>query len=263
MVEGLHTAGSGMLSKAARQEAMANNLANAAVPGFKRDSLFLREMRQAVKRHSGDYPEWRINRIEGMWTDFTQGKLRHTGGGFDMALNGPGFFALSTPEGVQYTRNGSFSRSAEGLLVNALGYPVLDATGDEIHIPEPLASLVVDATGTVRGRDVQLGEDVVVGQLRIVEFPALDDPVARAGTPYQAPLSKSRDGLFIPHPATPQQPAQACEVVQGYLEAANVEPVLEMVRMIDMYRAYEADTRAIQVQDITLDRAVNEVGRVG
>jgi len=98
--------------------------------------------------------------------------------------------------------------------------------------------------------------------LAIVDFPELRDPVAKAQTPYQAPLRKSRDGLFIPHPATPQVPARDVEVVQGFLEDSNVEPVLEMVRMIDVYRGFEADYKAIQVQDSTLDRAVNDVGRV-
>ena len=83
-----------------------------------------------------------------------------------------------------------------------------------------------------------------------------------AQTPYQPPLKKSKDGLFIPHPATPQVPAEEVKVVQGFLEQSNVQPVLEMVKMIDTFRSYEAEQRAIQVQDSTLDRAVNELGRI-
>ena len=74
---------------------------------------------------------------------------------------------------------------------------------------------------------------------------------------------KGRDGLFIPHPATPQTPADNFVISQGFLEESNVQPVLEMVKMIDIFRSYEAEQRAVQVQDSTLERAVNDLGRVG
>lgn len=262
MIAGIYISGSGMLPKAARQEAVANNLANLEVPGFKRDSLFLRELGAAMKRRSGDYPEWRINRLEGSWTDFQQGKLRQTGDMFDVALSGDGFLAVRTPQGVQYTRNGNLDKNQDGVLVNGLGYPVLDINGAQIVIPEEYGVPLIDASGAVRVRDEQLGEEQLVGQLQLTDFPELRDPVARAQSPYQPPLRKGRDGLFIPHPATVPVPAQGVEVVQGFLEEANVEPVLEMVKMIEVYRGFEADHRAIQVQDATLDRAVNDVGRV-
>ena len=116
----------------------------------------------------------------------------------------------------------------------------------------------------MRVRDEATGEDTVVAILQIVDFPELYDKNAMAQTPYQPPLKKSKEGLFIPHPATSQVQVQVNEVVisQGYLEESNVEPVLEMVKMIDTFRSYEAEQRAIQVQDSTLERAVNDLGRV-
>jgi len=263
MIEGIFISASGMLPKSARQETIANNLANVEVPGFKRDSMFLREVQEAMKRQSGDYPAWRLNRFEGSWTDFEQAKLRHTGDMFDLALSGRGFFAVRTPQGIQYTRNGSFAKNGQGGLVNNLGYPVLDVDGADIVIPENFQVPIIDASGTVRGRDELLGEDQVIAQLQVVDFPDLYDPNAKAQTPYQPPLKKSKDGLFIPGPATPQVPAEDFEVVQGFVEEANVKPVLEMVKMIDIFRSYEADYRAIQVQDSTLERAVNDLGRIG
>jgi flagellar basal-body rod protein FlgG len=263
MIEGLYISGSGMIPKATRQEAVANNLANVEVPGFKRDSMFLREVREAMKRQSGDYPDWRINRFEGTWTDFEQGKLQRTDNAFDVALNGKGFLAVRTPEGIQYTRNGALSRSGQGVLVNLMGYPVLDPDGAEIVIPERFDAPIIDASGTVRGRDEQTGEDQVLGRLQLTDFPELYDANAKAQTPYQPPLKKGKDGFFIPSPATRRAEAQGVQVVQGFVESSNVEPVLEMVRMIDLYRSYEADYRAIQVQDSTLERAVNDVGRAG
>lgn len=262
MIEGIYISGSGMLPKSARQETIANNLANVEVPGFKKDSLFLREMREAVKRKSGDYPNWRINRLEGNWTDFDQGQLRHTGDMFDLALSGKGFFTIQTPQGIQYTRNGNFAKNSQGVLVTPLGYPVLDTNGAEIAIPDNFQVPIVDASGKVRGRDELSGEDQEIATIQIVDFPELYDRNARAQTPYQAPLQKSRDGLFVSSPATPQVPAEGFEVAQGFLEDSNVQPVLEMVKMIDVFRTFEADYKAIQIQDSTLERAVNDLGRV-
>ena len=263
MIEGLFISASGMLPKSNRQEAIANNLANVEVPGFKKDNMFLREMREQMKTKSGDYPDWRLNRFEGAWTDHEQGKLRQTGDVFDLAISGKGFFALQTPTGTQFTRNGNFSKNELGQLVNPLGFQVLDQAGAPITIPDDFRAPIIDGSGTVRVRDELQGEDTVIAEIQIVDFPELYDRNAMAQTPFQSPLRKGGDGLFIPHPETPQIPAEGMELVQGFVEESNVEPVVEMVKMIDLYRSYEAEQRAIQVQDSTLDRAVNDIGRVG
>jgi flagellar basal-body rod protein FlgF len=262
MIEGIFISASGMLPKASKQEAIANNLANIEVPGFKRDAMFLREVQEAKKRLSGDYPDWRINRFEGSWTDHEQGKLRRTGGMFDVAISGKGFFAVQTPDGVQYTRNGTFARNNEGFLVNMLGQQVLDVNGAPIQVPNTFSQPLIDANGIIKGRDEVLGIDTVLGQLQVTDFPELYDPNFKAQSPYQRALNKTKNGQFTPQPGIAGIPAQEFQVAQGFVEEANVESVLEMVRMIDVYRSYEADQRAIQVQDTTLDRAVNDIGVV-
>ncbi len=166
MIEGIYISASGMLPKSSRHEAIANNLANAEVPGFKRDAMFLREMQESKKRLSGDYPDWRINRVEGVWTDFDQGPLRRTGGMFDVAIKGKGFFAVETPDGVQYTRNGTFARNNEGVLVNMMGHTVLDVNGEQIAVPNAFSQPLIDADGMIKGRDPILGIDTVLGQLQ-------------------------------------------------------------------------------------------------
>ena len=262
MIEGLFISASGMLPMSSRQETIVNNLANSEVPGFKRDSLFFRELGNAKKRHSGDYPDWRINRLEGIWTDFEQAKLRRTGNHLDVAISGKGFFAVKTPNGVQYTRNGNFMRNGQGILVNMLGHPVLDTVGAQIFVPSSFRTPIIDASGVIRGRDDLLGIDTILGQLQVSDFPELYDHNLRAQTPYQPVLRKSENGFFIPQPGSTPVPATGFEISQGFLEEANVQPVLEMVKMIEVFRSYEADQKAIQVQDSTLDRAVNDIGVV-
>ena len=262
MIEGIYISASGMLPKSTRQEALANNMANAEVPGFKKDNMFLREMQEAKKRLSGDYAEWRINRFEGLWTDLEQGNLRFTGDMFDLALTERGFFAVRTPSGIEYTRNGNFNKNGEGVLTTPLGYPVLDENGAEIAIPENLQVPIIDSEGIVRGRDEQTGEEQEIARLQVSDFPDLYDPVVKAQSPYNAPLKKSPTGYFIAEPNALKVAASEAVISQGFLEESNVNPVIEMVKMIDIFRSYEADQKALQVQDSTLDRAVNDVGVV-
>ena len=134
--------------------------------------------------------------------------------------------------------------------------------GDLAAIPDDFQAPIIDGAGVIRVRDETSGEYTALGQLQIVDFPEIYDRNAAAQTPYQTPLKKSKEGLFIPHAATPQVPAEGFEISQGFLEESNVEPVLEMVKMIDIFRSYEAEQRAIQVQDSTLERSVNDLGRV-
>ena len=155
----------------------------------------MREVREAMKRHSGDYPDWRINRLEGSWTDYEQAELRRTGDVFDLAIKGKGFFVLQTPSGNQYTRNGNFSKNDQGQLVNPLGYPVLDQGGAPIVVPENFEAPIIDGSGMVRVRDEIFGEDTEIGQLQIVDFPDIYDKNAAAQTPYQPPLKKSWNTL--------------------------------------------------------------------
>ena len=169
---------------------------------------------------------------------------------------------MQTPDGVEYTRNGTFTRNNEGLLVNMLGHLVLGVNGEQIEVPNTFSQPLIDADGIIKGRDELLGIDTVLGQLQVTDFPDLYDPNFKAQSPFQAAVTKSRNGQFIPQPGITQQPGEEFQVTQGFLEEANVESVLEMVRMIDVYRSYEADQKAIQIQDATLDRAVNDIGVV-
>jgi flagellar basal body rod protein FlgG len=99
-----------------------------------------------------------------MWTDFEQGKLRRTGGMFGVAISGKGFFAVQTPDGVQYTCNGTFARRNQGVLVNMLGQPVLDV--GRAYRCTTFSQPLIDANGIIKGRDELLGIDKVLGVVR-------------------------------------------------------------------------------------------------
>ena len=247
MIEGLYVSGSSMLPNMSKQDIIANNVANIDVPGFKRDGLFLKELGEARKKGSGGYPEWRINRVEGIYTDFEQGILRHTDNPLNFALHGDGFFTVQAPDGTErYTRNGSFTLNGDGILMNHLGMPVL-GEGGQIVIGE--GEFVIDQNGLV----LMDGEELDIILLKDFERDVQG----------LYPLMKTENGLFVALPIAVERPLDPeTRLLQRFLEESNVDPVLEMVNMIDSFRNYEADQRFIQIQDETLNKAVNTVGAI-
>jgi len=254
MLQGLYSSGSSMLGRSSRQDLIANNIANSEVPGFKRDGIFFKELGEARRKASGGQPVWRENRVAGAFIDFEQGAMRQTNSKRHLALNGPGFFQVRTPQGDLYTRNGEFSVNSGGTLVTNLGYPVLDERGNEIRLDDP--SFVVNADGQI----MVDGEDVAT--LAIHDFEKDQDGY------YQDPdgmtrLERKQNGFFVPNPGVNRVPkGPDTQVMQGFLEASNADPITQMVDMIEQSRIYETDQRAIRAQDDTLRRAVNDVGAV-
>lgn len=248
MIKGIFTAASGMLVNQERLNITANNLANVNTTGFKKD--------QAVQR---SFREMMISRIEGMersvelgrigtgtvldmsYTDFTQGRLRETGNELDLALVGPGFFVVQTPEGVRYTRDGNFTLNERGQIVTQQGYPVLGERG---------------VMQTISGMPVDVGSD---GRLYLGEIRGDHFLIVQISEPQL--MQKTGDNLFVADEALVEN-AEGFEIRQGFLEASNVNIVQEMVEMIQLSRNYEATQKVITTMDSTLDKAVNVVGRL-
>jgi len=175
-------------------------------------------------------------------TDFEQGQVYPTGNSFDLALTGKGFFCVETPEGERYTRNGSFTKDAEGFLATTEGYRVL---GEDGYIMVEGKEMTVNEKGEVfRG-------DEAAGKLKIVDF-----------SDYKL-LRKEGAGLIAVEESSDMQPEPAAVTVQqGFLESSNVNSVKEMVEMLSMLRTYESNQKVIKIYDELLGRSVNEIARV-
>jgi flagellar basal body rod protein FlgG len=243
-----------MLARATRQEVVANNIANSDVPGYKRDGLFLRELGEARRKGSGGYPVWRENRVAGAFIDFGQGSLQQTDSRQHLAIHGSGFFQVRTDRGDLYTRNGESSVNSQGMLVTNLGYQVLDERGGPIELSGP--DFVVNEEGQI------LEDGTVTATLAIHDFGKDQDGY------YQDPdgvtrLERVSNGFFVPKPGVNRvAKPDDTKIRQGFLEQGNSNPVMQLVEMIDLFRAYEADRRVIRAQDETLRRAVNDVGNI-
>lgn len=247
MIRGLYTGASGMIAETVRTDATANNLANVNTAGYKKDV--------AVNTEFGEMLLYRVNdgnntqavgslgrgtQIDEIATIQAQGATRQTGNDFDLAIEGPGFFAVETPAGVRYTRNGTFAKNVVGDLVTQDGNRVLGQNG-----PVRINGNTMTVTET--------------GQILVDDLPA--DQLQLVGFADEQQLTKEGSSLYAAAPDLQPQPA-AGRVLQGHIEGANVNVVAEMVNLINSYRTYEANAKTVQSQDQILDKAVNEVGRV-
>jgi len=244
MIKGIYSAASGMVSLQLKHDVAANNIANINTTGFKKEGVFRKTLIDKTKimhMNSKDYIN--IDEIDEVRIDFRQGNLSATGNPLDIAIDGQGFFSVQTPGGLRYTRNGNFMLDNEGYLSTSNGYRVLGRNGT-IQVQEGELFIGDDGSVMING---QLAET-----LRIVDVQELPD---------RHVMNKIGDGLFEVDESQVQQ-AQNFKLRQGFLEDSNVNAVKEMVDIIEIGRNYDSNQRMITIQDSTVDKAVNEVGRV-
>ena len=266
MVKGLYTAHTGMVNEMMRLDDLANNLANADTTGYKKEGTtsrtFADEMSFRLKDSSNAYMPKKLGGItygvhlgQG-YTDYSTGSFKVTDNTTDFAIDGNGFFAIAFTDkqgntSVKYTRDGSFTVNTEGYLVTKDGDYVLNATGAMNGDPSRNNFIQVDpnATVTVNKMGYVIQNDQVVGTLGVVDVDNYDY------------LEKYGENMYNLLDGG-NRIATDAKVEQGVLETSNVNVVNEMVNMITIQRAYEANQKVITSIDSTLDRAVNNVGRV-
>ena len=212
-----------------------NNIANVNTPGFKR--ILMEEFSQHIPKNRGDsYNLLIFPRFKQTDVVLEQGALRKTGNPLDVALKGRGFFAVKTKAGEVYTRNGHFFIGSDGKLVDANGNPVLDISDREIVLSG-------ESKVTITEDGVVYDGDRKVGVLKIVDFSS----VKPLGNSYYA--------------GNGQPMATDAAVLQGYLEDSNVNPVKEMVGLIEAQRRFEIYGNLIRGLD-QLNLKSNEIGKV-
>ncbi len=239
MLKSLFVNKTGMLMQQRRLDISANNLANLNTVGFKKDKVFFHQLAEALAE-PGEMDE---NRAPGTSrVDFSPGALQHTGNSLDVAIDGEGFFVIQTPEGNYYTRAGSFHLDGEGRLVTPDGYPVV-TDGGELQIAGGNASM------NERGEVIVNGQSV--GRLRVVGFADLTR-LERVGDAYYKSNGGGEEDI------APEE----INLRIGYLELSNVNPIMEMIHMIEINREFELGQKAIHTQDQTLDKLINQAGRM-
>lgn len=245
MNSGMFAAVSGNLAAMRRMDMISNNLANVNTAGFKKDKMSFEGL-LASSTTPPSVPQGTtadpIMQKENMYIDYSAGPVSQTGNTLDLALDGDGFFAVNTPNGVAYTRQGSFRMSADGTLVTADGYPVQAQGGGEIHLKGSRIEITANGAITVDGS--------VAGNLSVVDFEK----------PYS--MEKKGNTLMVPTDPQAQTKTSTAQVRQGHLEGSNVETMYEMAQMIETNRYFEACQKVIRGYDDVAAKAVNDLGRL-
>lgn len=234
MTGGLRAAGNAMQNFAARHDVISNNLANVSTPGYARQDTFLEQLEGARDPFTDPIVHTR--------TDFRAGPPILTGNHLDLALEGSGFFLVRTDEGDRLTRLGSLRVGPEGFLRTAEGHAVMGENG-LLDVGD--GSVMVEKDGSV------LVNGAFLDRLKLLTFDSGDDVERMPGGLWRVRAGRKPDTAISPP-----------LVRQGQIEGSSVQPVGELVGMIQALRAYEAAASALRATDQTLQRAVNDIARI-
>lgn len=248
----LAIAATGMSAQEKNLEVIANNVANINTTGFKRsraeftDLIYQTERMMGVSSSGRDavVPEGaQIGlgvRTAAVRAQNTQGSLTSTGNSLDLAINGLGYFQITTPNGdTVYTRDGSFSTNATGQIVTTDGYQVTPA----MTVPTNATSIQVSQTGVVTVTIPGQTAPQQLGQLTLANFVNPAGLQALGNNNFQQTAASGQANVGVPGDT-------AFGVVQqGYIEASNVDPVSEITNLISAQRAYEMNSKVIQAAD--------------
>ena len=226
-------------------DVIANNLANASTPGFKREAAKFEEFIVQVRPAEDQTAPQSLSFVKdaGVMRDLGQGELRSTGAPLDFAINGKGYFTVQTPAGMRYTRDGHFTLDQNGQLVTSDGYSV-QGDGGAITITPDDGNVSVGPDGTISS--ILNGASNQIGKLQIVDF-------ANERT-----MIKQGANLYT----TSQTPTAATDstVAQNMLEGSNVSPVIEISHMVEVMRAYQMTATLSNSQEDLIRQAIDKLG---
>ncbi len=219
-------------------QVIAHNIANSSTAGFRREGVVFSEFVVGAERHE---PSLSMALGNTRQTYQLQGGLSMTGGSFDMAIEGEGFFQVETADGPRLTRAGIFTPNEAGELVNMDGHRVLDLGGAPIFVPPDARNIGLARDGTLSADGEPIAQ---VGIVRPV------DPVT---------MSRQAGTLFFVDGEV--EPVIAPAVLQGFVEESNVDPIIELTRMIEVQRAYERGMKFLESEDERIKSVVQTLGR--
>lgn len=219
---------------------IANNIANMNTTAFKGERMMFVQHLVANKGSESRTPDsYAMVRDLSTVRNTGEGPIQMTSNPLDVAIHGDGYFAVQTADGERYTRNGHFRLDQSGQLVTQEGAPVLSDSGQPFYFAPTDGDISIARDGTVSTNNGQ------IGRLRVVTFDNENDLKIVAG------------GLY----STDAQPktSDTADVVQGALEGSNVQPIVEMTRMIEVHRAYDNASQMIDKEDQRIRKMISEL----
>jgi len=268
---------SGALAQQRKVETIANNVANANTTAFKRDQLAFKEYLTAQQKGIEDIDlpnkEWApedfyrsygaensMVEVQGSYTNFSQGQIRPTNNPLDVAINGQGFIEVLTPNGIRFTRNGSFTVSNNGELTTKEGYPILSkrpfsdnesSARDLASLPKPKERIIRldDSPLSINEQGQIFQKNQIISHISIVEFKDTDG------------LMKEGKSFFINNERNNILGPKKTRILQGSLETSNVNAIKEMSDLIKAHRNFETMQKVIKTYDSMASKAYNEIGK--
>ena len=260
---------SGAISQQRKIDTLANNIANANTPGFKKDHLSFKEHLTVLEKGHQDIDlpikEWKPEdfyksydaensyvKVAGSFTDFKQGSLVPTNNPLDLAIKGKGFFEVLSPNGIRYTRSGLFTQNKDGNLVTTSGNKLLSQLEQSPDIKKPTDRIITITPGHINitpEGEIHISKKLI-SKISLVEFKDIHA------------LRKEGNSLFINKDIKNiiETPAES-KILQGFIEQSNVNPVGEISELLKTYRHFESLQRAIKTYDSIGGRAVNEIAK--
>ncbi len=237
MSNAVYTALSKQAGLSKELNSIANNVANASTAGYRREGYLFSEYIQRLEPQDRSLSQ---SNVAGHFFDATPGALTQTGGAFDVAIDGEGYFLVETPRGERLTRQGSFLLDAEGQLVTPDGNRVLGEGGSPVTIPPEAANITIAIDGTIAA------DGAPVGKLGLVTV----DPTALA-----------REGNNLMRATQDYEAVENPKLRQGFVEASNVNAVIEVSRLIEVQRAYELNQQLMKDEDERIQKTVDAMRR--
>ncbi|MFW0883578.1 flagellar basal-body rod protein FlgF [Candidatus Acidulodesulfobacterium sp. H_13] len=252
---GSYIALSGILSEEKKMSMATNNLSNVNTIGYKSSNVLFGEFlsQKAVSILNSGSKKPFVDKAYpitlGSYVNTSQGAVKKTGNRLDLAISGSGYFAIQTPDGIKYTRNGVFSLNEAGELVNQNGFPVLDTDEKPIFLNKEGADVTVTRAGIINLKNSTMSGGIYQGKILMVNF---------KDSEY---LSKYGDTMFSATkdsgvPVKNQDP----DILQGYVEESNVNEIKSMVGMINISRVYNDMIEIIKSYGSVNNAAINIVG---
>ncbi len=218
---------------------VANNMVNTTTTGFRAQNPLFEEY---VIKPKGEKERLSFVLDYGQYDNTAQGTVQQTGGTYDVALSGPGFFGIQTPEGLRYSRGGNFTTNALGELMTATGHKVASDGGGAVVIPNDAKDIKITEDGSITSNTG------ILGKIMIREF--------------ENPQSLKPEGNNLYKTDDTGLAATNTKAMQGALEGSNVQPVLEMTRMIEINRDYQSVQRMLSNEHDRQKGAIERLGRV-
>lgn len=257
MVRGIDIAATGMVSLSHYHDIIANNLANINTPGFKQTLASFKNVENLEVSKIDAAQGFKNNESPGIVSagsvldsttfDFKQGSVKTTGNPLDLAIQGDGFFAVRTPDGDAYTRNGSFIKGEDGGITTIEGYPLIGESGNPLSVSTN--NFDAKKLRILSNGDLEINKEIV-DKVKIVDFNDKSQLKALGGS-----LFKSVKENNI-------KDAENYQITQGSLESSNANVIESMIKSIDAMRTYEFLSKNIETVNRGLSKTVNEVGRL-